>query len=1440
MVPALLLCLLSAGAAAPPDADAGEAPRARQSWAVVVGVSGYEVPAIPRVPHAVADAEAIRDWLTTAGGVPERNVLMLTDGGQAVFDPAARPERVAPSRRNLRLAFGPWLRGRVGEGDRVIVYFAGQAAAEGAEPLLLPSDAHPEDLAGTALSAAWLARTLGDLPARAVLCWYDTGLGGRGQAFVAPKETRAALRAMVPGRQGAVWLASAGLAPAAEGATFHGAFTEALLAALRAGGTVGDAWKRLRAKLPKEAPEPARAGADLAKLPIVPDRAPTGADRPPELIIKRGHTQRITRIVWDPQARFFATSSEDTTAKVWDARTLDLRATFERPSGDRSWVHWSSDGRQLLDVGFKGAFAWDPMSGQRLKIAAPELGGGLRAKAASHTGKLLAVSIDKDLVTFDLTNGRTRRAPHEHEPLWPLITVDRDAARIVTGGWDGVLVVRDARTLKVQRKVTGLRRVSAFAWSPDGRRLAVAHGAKERRIDIFDTRRWTSVLSWELPNQKHRQIWKETSWLAWTPDGAHLVGDGKAEVVTLWDAKTGELAREVPLPTRPGNFGGPKWGRPLIGALSPDGRVVMVAFETTLVRVPLTEGAAATYRAPSKRSSGRFVLGPGGDHDHLATIAGQRTRLWDLRRGGPPKVIEGSPGRSGGLQGEVLTAHVFRPDGSAIATRSRLRVEHSWGVEDKPWGPAKLWSVPEGELIRELPLPETIQGVHALGFTADGRYLLGSAAPLPCKWGRRQGLLPADERCPGWKLLAWDAKTGDLVRQIDNVAREGDGGLLIGGITPDGSAFMCVREGKLEVWDLRTWKRRATVEGIRGSSADLQASGRWVLHRRYRGGSWTQIRDIESGQLIKRIGTTDVVFSKDGRHVAYAGGTRVEVWDLEANQLAWAFDDNRRPWGFIDGTDAVVTGLYGAVKVFRRTPAGGGEKVWESPLAVRATHPGGKRLYVSRTGPSATGAGVQYDLERGEIPIQSTLHQAPSAAAYSADGRYLLLSALDGLTHLVDSDSGKEIVAIGDLGPRSWIVARQDGLFDASPGAEGVLEWRIGGRTFALDQFYNAFYTPGLLARALRGDKLASRLDLSTVRPPPEVRIVSPSHGERTKEGKVRVIVNYKARGGGVSRTWLYLNGHRVHTTRGLRRFGGERRVFEVELVEGRNHLRATAFDASGSVESVGDEIVIHWDTPVAEKPALHILAVGVDHYRAGINLRFAGADAKAIAAHFRPGLFGRVEPTVLVDEQATRAGILRALDAIAAEAAPRDAVLVYLAGHGTLVGQGFYFLPHDARVEDDAAIRASAIAQSALGDALTRIKATKQILVLDACHSGATAGALGRMLARRDALTTIRAQQRLARSSGAFLIAASTAEQYAKEIPALGHGVLTSAILAGLGASGAPPKAPANAHGHVTVNALLGYLAEEVPRLTKQYHGGRQEPVQASTGQDFPLGLAR
>jgi len=245
----------------------------------------------------------------------------------------------------------------------------------------------------------------------------------------------------------------------------------------------------------------------------------------------------------------------------------------------------------------------------------------------------------------------------------------------------------------------------------------------------------------------------------------------------------------------------------------------------------------------------------------------------------------------------------------------------------------------------------------------------------------------------------------------------------------------------------------------------------------------------------------------------------------------------------------------------------------------------------------------------------------------------------------------------------------------------------------------------------------------------------------------------------------------------------------------------------------------------------LHVLAIGVSRYQgSNWDLGFARADAEAIARFFTDRsakLFEAVSATVLTDDSATRSRIQQAFASIGERARPEDVVLVYFAGHGMALGQTYYLLPHEMRDEEsiEADVRKYGLSDRGLLDSLRRIKALKKIVILDACASGAAVGILARAPAAERA-----ALEMLARAEGLFIIAASTHQQDAIEIRELGHGVLTYALLSGLGATGETTVPPV-----ITVYQLLAYVAQKVPELTTRYgRTTKQIPVAANRGLDF------
>jgi uncharacterized caspase-like protein len=222
--------------------------------------------------------------------------------------------------------------------------------------------------------------------------------------------------------------------------------------------------------------------------------------------------------------------------------------------------------------------------------------------------------------------------------------------------------------------------------------------------------------------------------------------------------------------------------------------------------------------------------------------------------------------------------------------------------------------------------------------------------------------------------------------------------------------------------------------------------------------------------------------------------------------------------------------------------------------------------------------------------------------------------------------------------------------------------------------------------------------------------------------------------------------------------------------------------------------------------------------------------------------LYAAVHATTLLDGKATRAAIRAALEEIAAKARPQDTLVVFLAGHGTMVGQRYYFIPHEFQrsegkgLEQD--VRTQGLAADVLGDYLAAVPALKRLLVLDTCASG---GAVGLTRTARSPFAFRGAIERLSRAQGVFTLAAAAASEEAQEVKELGHGVLTYALLAGLRATDGGPLEgqsvrPDSADQVASVLEWFNFASGQVPRLMKRYFGHEQDVQMSSQGSSFPV----
>ena len=214
----------------------------------------------------------------------------------------------------------------------------------------------------------------------------------------------------------------------------------------------------------------------------------------------------------------------------------------------------------------------------------------------------------------------------------------------------------------------------------------------------------------------------------------------------------------------------------------------------------------------------------------------------------------------------------------------------------------------------------------------------------------------------------------------------------------------------------------------------------------------------------------------------------------------------------------------------------------------------------------------------------------------------------------------------------------------------------------------------------------------------------------------------------------------------------------------------------------------------------------------------------------------------MLINKDATRENILKALDELSAKIKPEDALIIYFAGHGAAKDNHFYLIPHDLGHEggkprsDSVEFRnilSHSISDEDLESAVERIDAGHLVMVIDACHSGQ---ALESDETRQGPMNTKGLAQR-AYEKGMYILAASQADQKALETTKLGHGLLTFALVdEGLMTDKADlePK-----DGKVLMREWLDYATNRVPLLEQDQSKARQlerETLKAAPSKDAKL----
>ena len=448
---------------------------------------------------------------------------------------------------------------------------------------------------------------------------------------------------------------------------------------------------------------------------------------------------------------------------------------------------------------------------------------------------------------------------------------------------------------------------------------------------------------------------------------------------------------------------------------------------------------------------------------------------------------------------------------------------------------------------------------------------------------------------------------------------------------------------------------------------------------------------------------------------------------------------------------------------------------------------------------------------------------------------------------------------------QEWVCWSPEGYYASSTEGAGLFGWHVNKGIDQLADFYEAsqffeiLYRPREVRNSLvEGRRIEAMLraqgvpvfDLTHLFRPSiayfedylvtdlRSKISNVNGSLYTAEQSLPMEVKIFDGGGGVRELSIYRNDKLIlrDTTIAFRPGTNEvRKVYDLPLGNRENVFSIKTINRS-RVESKPEEFTVNYSGKAIATSNLFILSVGINSYmNSNYDLNYARPDAEAFTrkmVEVNSNIYRNIVRKEIYDREATRANILKELNHIAATCTAEDVFIFYYAGHGVVgdeVDAEFFLVPTDVvkMFDTQERLRERGISASQLKDAFIRIRAQKQVVMMDACHSGAAVTTLK----FRAAPTEEKAINTLARSSGVAILASSGTKQFAAEFEQLKHGTFTYALLEGL--SGNADQGD----GQVTVNELVNFMYDRVPELTEQYGGKAQYPNCNTTGNDFPIG---
>ena len=615
-------------------------------------------------------------------------------------------------------------------------------------------------------------------------------------------------------------------------------------------------------------------------------------------------------------------------------------------------------------------------------------------------------------------------------------------------------------------------------------------------------------------------------------------------------------------------------------------------------------------------------------------------------------------------------------------------------------------------------------------------------------------------------------------------------------------------------------------------------------------------------QNLKVKNGKDYVFTPDGRQLVFLTNKGLTVYDPISFQKVKDVS--------LENAQGITIGSNGTLAVLLKDDltaemyqtnqlTKNGQITLAKPADKLYWSPSGKELIGVRNSIKRGESGADYSIYIFDASNGKLLKTLPGHSGFTYDIEFvngkMLTASIDG-TVKIWQISGSATDPKGTLIPMDsdqYVVTTPKGLFDATPAAMEQIHYVKKGKIINLEQIKDNYYEPMLLSKLLElnSEPIRSSNDLANESLYPELSLKHPLKNE----GKLGI--NLSNNGGGIGRVIILINGKEVSSD--VRSASGTPDASSLEIdYDITNHpflyndrvnkITIKAYNTDGTLSSDAKSLYVFGEEKTLEAPSIYAVIAGTSDYEGdALDLKYAAKDATDLANALKLSAtkYLGVEKTnikLLTTDQdksnwPTKANIEKAFREFQSQAKANDILFVYLSGHGVNHSgdmSDFYYLTSSASngdMNNSVAREKDAISSAEFTEYIKAVPALKQILIIDACHSGRLASSLA---SSRSAMssTQIRALERMKDRTGLFVLAGSAADAVSYETTLYGQGLLTYSLLFGM------KGAALRDDEFIDVLDLFQFAANKVPELAAEIGGIQKPEIRVpEDGKSFDIG---